>query len=153
MNRGRVEQIDSPTVVYDRPKTLFVNSFIGQASQIPGTVESPAGGNAAIRLATGDALLLGRDLNFIAGAPVVVTCRPEDVRLLAAPGPSTLEARLTISVPLGPTLVHDLELADGTAIRATEVRGATGSPAMPGDMVSIQINTDRCHVFPRDTGS
>ena len=153
MNRGRVEQIDSPTVVYDRPKTLFVNSFIGQASQLSGTVESPAGGNAAIRLATGDRPSPGAQSQLhrrCAGG------RHLPARRRSPPGgtrPTTLEARLTVSVPLGPTLVHDLELADGTAIRATEVRGATGSPAMPGDQVSIQIDTDRCHVFPRDTGS
>jgi len=151
MNRGRVEQIDSPTVVYDRPKTLFVNSFIGHASRLPGIVEASRGREAMVRLSTGDTLVLKRDLQFIAGAPVVVTCRPEDMRLLAAPGPATIEARLTISVPLGPTLVHDLRLVDGTEIRATEMRGAAGGAAIAGDRVYIQIDTDRCHVFPRDT--
>ncbi|WP_225773006.1 ABC transporter ATP-binding protein [Inquilinus sp. Marseille-Q2685] len=153
MNRGRVEQIDSPTVVYDRPRTLFVNSFIGHASRLPGVVESSRSGEGAIRLSTGDVLLLSRELSFIPGAPVVVTCRPEDVRLLANPGPAAIEARLTVSVPLGPTLVHDLQLVDGTEIRATEMRGATGSPAVPGGRVYVQIDTDRCHVFPRDTGN
>lgn len=153
MNRGRVEQIDSPTVVYDRPRTLFVNSFIGQASQLAGTVESAGAEEAAIRLSSGDIFVMKRKLNFIAGSPVIVTCRPEDVRLLAAPGPATLEARLTISIPLGPTLVHDLALADGTDIRATEARSAAGSSVAPGDRVFIQIDADRCHVFPRGTSS
>lgn len=40
MNKGRIEQIDTPMAVYDRPQTLFVNSFIGQANQFEATVEA-----------------------------------------------------------------------------------------------------------------
>ena len=29
MNRGRIEQLDEPLAVYDRPATLFVNAFVG----------------------------------------------------------------------------------------------------------------------------
>src|SRR6476646_2880704 len=29
MNRGRIEQVSSPTDVYDRPQTVFVNQFVG----------------------------------------------------------------------------------------------------------------------------
>jgi putative spermidine/putrescine transport system ATP-binding protein len=153
MNRGRVEQIDSPTVVYDEPKTLFVNSFIGQTSRLGGIVETASADGSVIRFPSGDALTLRRKLNFIPGSPVVLTCRPEDVRVWPDAKPGTLEARLTISVPLGPSLVHDLELKDGTDIRATEMRGVASSHAVPGDHVHIEIDTDRCHVFPRDAGN
>ena len=37
MNAGNVEQIGSPTEIYDRPATVFVASFIGQANLWPGT--------------------------------------------------------------------------------------------------------------------
>ncbi len=151
MNRGRVEQIGSPAEIYDQPKTLFANSFIGQTSQLAGTVEAADEGSAVIRLSTGEALVLLRKLNFIRGAAVVVTCRPEHMRLGSACGPAALAARLVVSVPLGPTLVHDLELADGTRLRVSEMRGAGGTPAVePGQPVVVQIDTDRCHVFPRD---
>ena len=40
MNRGHVEQTGSPTEIYDRPATLFVNSFVGFAGQIRATVET-----------------------------------------------------------------------------------------------------------------
>ena len=29
MNKGKVEQFDTPVAIYDRPRTLFVNGFIG----------------------------------------------------------------------------------------------------------------------------
>lgn len=39
MNKGNVEQIDTPMAVYDRPRSLFVNTFIGQANVLHGTVD------------------------------------------------------------------------------------------------------------------
>ena len=44
MNRGHVEQTGSPTEIYDRPATLFVNGFVGYAGQIRATVEFGLGG-------------------------------------------------------------------------------------------------------------
>src|SRR3954447_17530864 len=38
LNKGRIEQIDSPDALYDRPASLFVNSFIGHANFLRGTV-------------------------------------------------------------------------------------------------------------------
>ena len=32
MNQGNVEQIGAPTDIYDRPATVFVAGFIGQAN-------------------------------------------------------------------------------------------------------------------------
>ena len=35
MNRGRIEQVASPTDIYDRPATLFVNQFVGTTISCP----------------------------------------------------------------------------------------------------------------------
>ena len=36
MNKGRVEQFDTPATIYDRPQTLFVNDFIGTTNVFSG---------------------------------------------------------------------------------------------------------------------
>ena len=41
MNAGNVEQIGTPTEIYDRPSTVFVASFIGQANLWAGTPDRP----------------------------------------------------------------------------------------------------------------
>ena len=56
MNHGRVEQIDAPEQVYERPATTFVAGFIGVSNLMPGTVSSVDGGRAAVRLDTGVAV-------------------------------------------------------------------------------------------------
>ncbi len=43
MNRGRIEQIGSPSEIYDSPATRFVADFVGSANLIPGVLDRPAG--------------------------------------------------------------------------------------------------------------
>ena len=38
MNQGRIEQIASPTDIYDRPATLFVNQFVGNTNLMSGAL-------------------------------------------------------------------------------------------------------------------
>ncbi|CAN7525345.1 ABC transporter ATP-binding protein [Agrobacterium tumefaciens] len=150
MNKGNVEQIDTPMAVYDRPRTLFVNTFIGQANVLHGTVDRVETEATTISLANGTAFVLPRRLNFTTGSKVTITFRPEDVRLCATPSASALPARLTVSVPLGPTLVHDLLLEDGTNLRSSEVRGPSTFIPEPGAQLFAEIDTMRCHAFPSE---
>jgi spermidine/putrescine transport system ATP-binding protein len=41
MNRGRVEQVDVPEAIYERPTTTFVAGFIGVSNLMPATVAGP----------------------------------------------------------------------------------------------------------------
>jgi spermidine/putrescine transport system ATP-binding protein len=53
MNHGRVEQVDVPENVYERPKTTFVAGFIGVSNLMPGRVTSVVGGRGVVRLDAG----------------------------------------------------------------------------------------------------
>ena len=150
MNKGNVEQIDTPMTVYDHPRSLFVNTFIGQANLLSGTVLRLDAESTLIGLAGDRTLLLPRRLNFTIGSPVTITFRPEEVRLTTRPGENALPARMTVSVPLGPSLVHDLVLEDGTGLRASEVRGPSTTIPAAGTQLFAEIDTARCHVFPTE---
>nr|WP_200985054.1 ABC transporter ATP-binding protein [Rhizobium rhizogenes] len=150
MNKGHVEQIDTPMTVYDRPKTLFVNTFIGQANLLHGTVLRFDGEATLIGLANEKTLALPRRLNFTIGSKVTITFRPEEVRLSTRPSETALPVRMTVSVPLGPSLVHDLVLEDGTGLRASEVRGPSTAIPEPGAQLFAEIDTARCHAFPAE---
>ena len=153
MNKGNVEQIDTPMAVYDRPKTLFVNTFIGQANVLHGTVAELGEGSTVIALKSGESLVLPRRLSFTTGSDVTITFRPEEVRLMTQPGVNALAAQITVSVPLGPTLIHDLVLDDGSGLRASEVRGPGTAIPDIGAQLFAEIDTRRCHVFPAEPES
>nr|WP_087000116.1 ABC transporter ATP-binding protein [Rhizobium sullae] len=148
MNKGNVEQIDTPMAVYDRPKTLFVNAFIGQANILNGTVDRLDAEATVISLPGEQSLVLPRRLNFTPGSNVAITFRPENVRLMPVQSQNSLAAKLTVSVPLGPSLVHDLVMDDGTGLRSSEVRGPSTHIPEPGTTLFAEIDTSRCHAFP-----
>src|ERR1700674_1675204 len=50
MNRGRVEQVASPTEIYDHPATLFVNQFVGTANLLPDERLSVDDASSEVRL-------------------------------------------------------------------------------------------------------
>ena len=77
MNEGRVEQLGTPTDLYERPRTVFTAGFLGVSNLLVGHVE----GANAVRL---DA---GGEIHVVAGAldgrsgRVAVGIRPEKIRL------------------------------------------------------------------------
>src|SRR5262252_2795609 len=52
MSRGHIEQVSSPTDIYDNPRTLFVNEFVGSTNVLPGEFKS-RGDAAYVTLADG----------------------------------------------------------------------------------------------------
>ena len=53
LSQGRLEQFGSPSDVYDRPQTLFVNTFVGSTNRMPGTLVSADPTGAKVRLDAG----------------------------------------------------------------------------------------------------
>ena len=74
MHRGRIEQLGSPTELYERPSTAFVANFLGTSNLLQGDVEGPD----AVRLEEGTLIHVKTDG---AHGQVSVGVRPEKIRL------------------------------------------------------------------------
>jgi putative spermidine/putrescine transport system ATP-binding protein len=129
MNRGKVEQFDSPVSIYDRPRTLFVNGFIGTSNLLTGKIAELANGTATVSLAAGAVLRLPSCDGLSTGADVVLSVRPEQLILSAVPGPALWRVEPGLCLPLGGQLVHEVRAADGAALKIVEPRltAANGS--------------------------
>src|SRR5215471_16016348 len=121
LNHGAVEQFANPVEIYDRPATLFVNQFVGTANLLPGTVESVDGSECRVGFTGGESIVC-RANGFRVGARVVLSIRPERLKLTTKPGPGRLRAKVGLIMPLGPTLVYDLTLATGAPVRVAAPR-------------------------------
>ena len=75
MREGRLEQIATPTELYDRPATPFVAEFVGTMNRVPANVT-----------AAGKVEVLGRTVPHLgeprAAGPVDALVRPEGMRLI-----------------------------------------------------------------------
>ncbi len=108
MNKGRLEQLGPPTVIYSRPATPFVAEFVGLTNKLDGVVK---GGQVEVR---GVRLPLVKP--DTADGPATALIRPEAVSLTAngaEPGPLTgtviavsfLGATSRVTVDLGDAIV------------------------------------------------
>ncbi len=86
MNHGTVEQIGTGREVYERPRTRFVATFLGDSNLFAARVEARGPGETLLRAA--GQRLVAPPAAAGAGDAVVLCVRPERVRLLAPTGPA-----------------------------------------------------------------
>jgi len=117
MRQGRVEQIGSPTEIYERPKTTFVADFIGDTNLLEGRIESAERTNLQIR--TNSNLKIGVQTlepwsNSV--TQVAVSVRPERIQLSLYEPENQIncfEARLEHIMYLGTHVHYVVKLTSG----------------------------------------
>jgi putative spermidine/putrescine transport system ATP-binding protein len=113
LNKGRLEQVNTPQEVYGRPSTPFVAAFVGVMNELP--VERTGDGRARISTASSQTLQV-RPESLVVGAPDGI---PGTVRISTFLGPVT---RLVIDTAVGELIVdarsgpHLPEIGSGTTV-------------------------------------
>jgi multiple sugar transport system ATP-binding protein len=168
MREGRIQQVDSPQVLYARPANLFVAAFIGSPAM--NLVEAEIGGGE-VRFG-GYAIPLPA-----AGGPpagrAIVGLRPEAFEDAAFADPSL--PRLGVQVEVVEELgadTHVLFSVDAPRVDVTEVREAAGdedaliavegslftarvdpgTAARPGAPLQLAVDPSRFHYFSPESG-
>lgn len=122
MNKGRIEQLGSPVDIYDKPETLFVNDFIGSSNRFAGEVLGREADRYVIRLDNGATWHVASSKIFNTADAVVITIRPEQLVLVDEPHSGAFAVEHMLSLPLGGTLIHDVETSKGTTIKVAAPR-------------------------------
>lgn len=142
MKSGLVQQVGSPTEIYDNPANTFVASFIGSPAM--NLIEGHMQGGTFKSEHTNIAGLKAPD------GKVTLGFRAEDASVLE--GDAASEAQ--INAP-----IYSLELLGDATMVNVKINGALVAVkadknfrADIEDMVAIKIPTDLCHVFDGDEG-
>jgi len=77
MNAGHIEQLGTPTELYERPQTAFVAGFLGISNLLPGEVAGPD----SVRLGEGTVVRVPTEALRDRNGRVAVGVRPEKIRL------------------------------------------------------------------------
>jgi spermidine/putrescine transport system ATP-binding protein len=89
MNKGTIEQIGTPDEIYERPKTKFVASFIGETNLFDATVSDISQNEIKLLLETNDEISVKDSSLKIdslkKGLKVSIAIRPEKMRLSYLP--------------------------------------------------------------------
>jgi len=147
MNRGRIEQVASPTDIYDRPATLFVNQFVGTTNLLPGRIVAADATGTDVALAGG--VLHAPPAKLATGTNVLLSVRPEQLRLNRAAGSGQLKGTVKMVMPLGPQVIFDVETTDGIAVKISQSRDAgAGDYASGSTIYFAPVSAASCHIFP-----
>jgi putative spermidine/putrescine transport system ATP-binding protein len=135
-NQGRLEQFGTPTEVYDRPASLFVNTFVGTANRLTGSLLAVSGTEARVRLDGGPDITSRAPVEALSpGEPVIVCVRPDQLRIVEADGiPGTVE----MGLPLGAVIVHEVRIGSGLGLKVSEPRAAGAEPRPAGSKVQLR---------------
>ncbi|GMU77913.1 MAG: sugar ABC transporter ATP-binding protein [Acidimicrobiia bacterium] len=153
MERGRLQQVDSPQAVYDRPANLFVARFIGTPpmNTVQGVVETRDGG---VGLRVDDVVLtfpaeLGGAVTARSLHEVVIGVRPEHL-VIGPRGDAALPATVELVEHLGHEQLVMGRLADGQLVT---IRQASHERA-PAVHTTIHLTArpEHLHVFDAATG-
>jgi putative spermidine/putrescine transport system ATP-binding protein len=112
---GRVQQIDTPELAYNRPQSRFVADFLGVANFLDGEIE--AGSEAGIRLESGELVPCARPEAGISGK-ICGVLRPEQITLRNGPAPVGLKARVTETIFFGDSVRYVVVLESGRTLIA-----------------------------------
>jgi iron(III) transport system ATP-binding protein len=118
MENGRIAQVGAPRDVYARPASMFVATFLGEASFLDAKVIERQGPRLLVESVLGRcAIDDARDITN--GRSVTLVVRPESLRLSREP--SGMRARIRTVTDLGAQVLYELDLS-GTIllVRALE---------------------------------
>ncbi|AUH34087.1 ABC transporter ATP-binding protein [Paracoccus tegillarcae] len=113
-NDGRVQQLATPSQLYEQPENSFVASFIGENNALEGVIEQLNGSDAVVRLHSGEAIDATAVNITEVGQPTMVSIRPERVEFKAEqmpPGAHTVEAEVIDVIYMGDILRTRLRVA------------------------------------------
>lgn len=150
MNKGRIEQMGAPAVLYELPSTVFVANFLGQSNLFVGPVVDSAGEVLGVEVA-GSRVQVPRSRAQRTSGSVTVGVRPEKLSLHETPESVPAGAN-----SLGPGRVTDVSFSGVSTQYLVDISGAGPVIVFAQNMTSgpvaslgaqVWVSWDPAHTF------
>ena len=135
LNRGRLEQFDTPEAIYHLPTTPFVADFVGQADFMPGVVT-----NHLVTTEIGD---FPNTRHLAAETNVVVMIRPDDIHIIPTKG---ADAHILARQFKGSENVYTIQLPSGQIVHSSE---SSLSIYQIGTAIALRVVATHTVLFPQ----
>lgn len=135
LNRGRLEQFDTPEAIYHVPTTPFVADFVGQADFIPGVVA-----HDVVTTEIGD---FPNTRHLATGTHVVVMIRPDDIHIVPTKGAN---AHILARQFKGSENVYTIQLPSGQVVHSSE---SSLSIYQTGTAIALRVVATHTVLFPQ----
>jgi iron(III) transport system ATP-binding protein len=137
LNRGEIEQLDAPELIYHLPATRFVAEFVGQADFLTGHIRE-----GVVRTELG---AFPNTIGGDEGAHVLVMIRPDDIHLV--PNQSA-EPRIVARQFRGSENLYTVLLPSGQIVHSSE---SSTSVYPEGTSVELRVSATHTVLFDATT--
>ncbi len=150
MNEGRIQQVDTPLHIYNKPANLFVAGFIGSPAMnfINGSISRSDG---LLFQSDGFSFPIANDrikaLEAWVGKKVVLGVRPEDIRPAVETDTASFKANVQIIEPMGNELIVYLEQGRHNLV----ARFSPDTLVALHDKMPIVFDAEKRHFFDAET--
>jgi putative spermidine/putrescine transport system ATP-binding protein len=145
-NEGVLQQVDTPTALYEAPANAFVAAFIGDNNLLGATLETAGQGYCRARLPDGAGVRARLQGAADAGAAVVLSLRPEHIRL-GEGGDNALSGTVSDAIYHGDH-VRLLVAGPGGGELVVKLPGRIETPP-PGSAVMLGFRAEDCLALPQ----
>ncbi len=147
MDKGYVQQFDTPREIYANPQTIFVADFIGQCTFIDGVIQS-VGDTIKVTI-PGNQVVVGRrtidGYPFEIGEAVKAAVRPEDLNLeKERPNDNRIQGDVTRTIYVG----NSLEVYFNVGNISAEALLDPDSKIKEGDTIHLYMPSDEVMILP-----
>ncbi len=148
LDKGKILQVGTPKEIYERPRNIFIASFIGRSSILKGTVKDVTNNYVLVNL--GDYMKIKGttppDTNVKPGMSVAVILRPEDFELEAkSEHYNMIEGDVDMSMFLGSYQYVRLNLEDNSKIL---IKLNPDIDVKLGTRFKVFIKADQVNILP-----
>ena len=114
MSKGELQQLDSPRMIYERPRNQFVANFIGDVNLVKATVVDKS--EQSYICSHGDfKFTVNNTSDHQSGDNVTLAIRPEKFNLAEA-GKGSLQGKIINSIYMGTDTYLEIEVDDSTVL-------------------------------------
>jgi multiple sugar transport system ATP-binding protein len=154
INKGRLQQLDTPQNLYNMPANLFVAGFIGSPAMnfFSATIRSDGGlhadsGEFRIPIPASRA----KSLEPYAGKSVVMGIRPEDIHDFEFVPPNIEAAKVAVQVDVTELMGNEILLYLLAGKNTFVARVDPRSQLRVGNKAEVALNMEKLHVFDAAT--
>ena len=154
INKGKLQQLDTPQNLYNQPANLFVAGFIGSPAMnfFPATIHSNGGlvaesGDFRVPIPPERSATLGPYI----GKNVVVGIRPEDIHDVEFVPPNIADAKLAAQVDVTELMGNEILLYLVAGQETLVARVDPRSQLRVGHKAEVALNMEKLHVFDAGT--
>ncbi len=154
MSAGKVLQLDTPEMIYERPASKFVADFIGESNFIEGHVKSQVGERVVVNASNLGELVGFSDKPLSAGTHVIVAVRPERIFIFEQKMPGAeldqYQGHIETVIYSGASTSYQVRLNDAILLTVRETnagRADAASDLKQGAQVWVQWQPEVARVL------